>query len=83
MAFCIWQYINLVKFKVLFYNLKCSLCDWGDFNLASPEKIANLPIFNPSQNFYSYDKLFLIYDVTSDKIAYQLDNHQSDITMVA
>ena len=48
---CIWQYINLVKFKVLLYNLQCSLRDWWNFNLASSEKSPN---FNPSQNFYSY-----------------------------
>ena len=48
---CIWQYIALVKFKVLLYNLKCGLHDWQDFNLMPLEKSSN---FNPSQNFYSY-----------------------------
>ena len=38
---CIWWYINLAKFKVLLYNLKCSLRDWQDFNLASSEKFPN------------------------------------------
>ena len=42
----------MAKFKVLLYNLKCGLCDWRDFNLASSEKIAKSPNFNPSQNFY-------------------------------
>ena len=52
---CIWQYINLAKFKVLLYNLKCGLHDWWDFNMASLENITKSPNFNPSQNFYSYD----------------------------
>ena len=52
----IWQYINLVKFKLMLYNLKCGLHDWWDFNLASSEKPPN---FNPSQNFYSYGNVFL------------------------
>ena len=30
-------YINLTKFKVLLYNLKCGLCDWRDFNLVPLE----------------------------------------------
>ena len=50
---CIWRYINLMKFKVLLYNLKCCLHDWY-FNSVSSEKIAKSPNFNPSQNFYSY-----------------------------
>ena len=36
---CIWQYINLAKFKVLLYNLKCSLHDRQDFNLAPSVKL--------------------------------------------
>ena len=35
------MYINLVKFKVLLYNLKCGVCDWWDFNLVSLEKSPN------------------------------------------
>ena len=47
---CIWRYINLVKFKVLLYNLKCGLHDWRDFNLAPSEKIAKSPPnFNPAK----------------------------------
>ena len=46
-----------MKFKVLLYNLKCSLRDWRDFNLAPSEKIAKSPNFNPSQNFYSYGNM--------------------------
>ena len=54
--FCnwIWRYINLAKFKVLLYYLKCSLHYWWDINLAPSEKITKLPNFGPSQNFYSY-----------------------------
>ena len=50
----IWQYINLAKLKLPFYNLKCSLRYWWDINLAPSEKITKLPNFSPSQNFYSY-----------------------------
>ena len=56
----IWRYINFAKFKVLLYNLKCDLHDWCDFNLASSEKIAKSPNFNPSQNFYSYGTFLLM-----------------------
>ena len=40
----IWQ----KSIKVLLYTLKCDLHDWQDFNLASSEKIAKSPKFNPS-----------------------------------
>ena len=32
---CIWQYINLVKFEILLYNLQCVLPNWQDFNVVS------------------------------------------------
>ena len=41
---CIWQYVNLEKFKVLLHNLKCSLCHWRECH---QKKLQN---FNPSQN---------------------------------
>ena len=50
--------MNLAEFKVLLYNLKCSLCDWQDFKLMPSEKITKSPNFNPSQNFYSYNSSF-------------------------
>ena len=34
----------MTKFKVLLYNLKCSLHDWQDFNLATLEKLPNCQI---------------------------------------
>ena len=49
---CIWWYINLAKFKVLLYNLKCGYVI-GGILIWRHHKIAKSPNFNSNQNFYS------------------------------
>ena len=57
---CVWCYINLAKFKVLLYNLKCDLRDWWDFNLESSEKMPYQQILILCQNYLLMPALYYI-----------------------